>query len=199
MEKKSLFEQWMFEAPGDETTPDEPAATDQAPDIPPENTSSDTPPDLDMSDTSSDADLPADEGDDLPPDLEDGDFNMDEDMGEDIPEENPTADMHIDDKVSSILNLNLYQQYTALLSQVSVQINSINKNTDLLYAITKDTESILSALRKLEENMRLYVDNNFSNERYEKNLLFYNKCKNLNKFLNDKFDSIIHKGIKEST
>ena len=199
MENKSLFEKWMFEAPGDELPPDTPAANDQAPDVP-EDTSSDTPPDLDMSDTSAaEDDIAPEEGDDMPPDLDGEDFNMDDDMGVDIPEENPTADMHLDDKVSAILNLNLYQQYTTLLGQVSAEITSITNNVELLYAISEDIEGTLKALRKLEENMRLYIENNFSDERYEKNLLFYNKCKNLNKFLNDKFDSVIHKGIKQST
>ena len=197
MSDKSLFEQWMFEAPGDDPPPDEPVATETPPDVPDEPTTDDGPPDLNLDDAGGDDTPPVDDIEDGPPDLGEDDFGGD-DFG-DAPLDQDNNNMKIDDKVSSILNLNLYQSYVELLTQVSSQIASMKHNADLLYAITPDTDYVVKALRKLEENMRLYIDNVFTNERYEKNLLFYNKCKNLNKFLNDKFDSLIHKGIKEAT
>lgn len=198
MSNKSLFEQWLFEAPGDDPPPDEPEAATTAPDVP-EDPPADDPPDLDANDIGGADDAPPDDIDDGPPDLNEDDFGGD-DFGGDIGGSGQDVNnMGLDSKVSAILNLNLYQSYVELVSQVSSQLASIKHNADLLYAITPDTEQIVTALRKLEENLRLYIDNNFVDERYEKNLLFYNKCKNLNKFLNDKFDSLIHKGIKETT
>ena len=194
MDKRSLFERWMFEAPGDDPNTD--PAPETAPDIPEDPpTAPDDPPDLAVDDT---PDEPGDLGDepvdDGPPDLGEDTFD---DLGQDDMMQQGAQNMGLSDKVSSILNLNLYQYYTELLSQIGSNIASIKHNSDLLYSLSDEVEEIVNALKKLDENMRLYIDNNFTNERYEKNLLFYNKCKNLNKFLNDKFDSVIHKGIKE--
>lgn len=194
MNKMSLFERWMFEAPGDDP-PDAQLAEDTTPPEIPDDTPEEGPPDMDAGDDVGGDETPADDG---PPDLTDDTFDdagygdEGEEGGEDV------KDMGLDDKVSSVLNYNLYQSYLELLTEIRSTITSIKNNSDILYAISKDTEGIINALRKLDENMRLYIDNSFTHERYEKNLLFYNKCKNLAKLLNDKFDSIINQGLKGS-
>lgn len=193
MEQRSLFEQWMFEAPGDDPPVEETPAPDMPDEAPPMD---DTPPDMDVGDPADDTPMDVGGGDDLPPDLgNDDSFGDFEDLPADEEEKSPAG---LSDKVSSILNLNLYQSYMGLLSQLESNISSIKHNSDLLYSLNKDIELVVNDFKRLSENLRLYIDNSFTNERYEKNLLFYNKCKNLNKLLNDKFDSIVHKGIKES-
>lgn len=200
----SIFEQWMFEAPGDDVPPDDPSVmgdtqgTADAPAVP-DNPDATEPPDL--SDATPDdnegglaGDIPGDDG---PPDL----GGEGDDLGEgledlDTGEGGGEQPMGLDDKVSDILNANLYQSYLSLLNHINAQVSSIKNNADILYSISADVEEIYNALRKLDENIRLYIDNNFLGERYEKNILFYNKCKNLVKLLDEKFDSVIKKGIK---
>lgn len=188
----SLFEQWMFEAPEDEVPPDEAmeAPADDAGGDPPDI--SDDPPDISDDGGSVDVGDPPDIGDDGMDDYSDIGDNPDEGG-----EENSPKDMEVDEKLSAVLNVNLYQHYTELLGQIDAQLVSIKNNSDILYSISKDIGEVINSLKKLDENVRLYINNNFTNGRYEENLLFYNKCKNLYKLLNDKFDNLIHKGIKE--
>lgn len=193
MNARSLFEQWMFEAPGDDPPDAQLAEENTPPDVPEEVPDTD-PPDIEGGDDP-DTDMPADDG---PPDLSDDSFGDDDFGGTDEGSGDDVKDMGLDDKVSSVLNYNLYQSYLELLTQIRSTISSIKNNSDILYAISKDTEGVVNALRDLDENIRLYIDNSYTNERYEKNLLFYNKCKNLAKLLNDKFDAVIKKGLKES-
>jgi len=183
--ERSLFEKWMFEAPGDDPPVEE---TETPPDVPAD------PPAEDPPDINPDEEAPADDmGDDPPPDI--GDMDGSEETPE---EENPLNNKDIGEKLSSVLNANLYQSYLELLTQIDSQLTSIKNNSDLLYTLSNETADIVNSLRKLDENLRLYISNSFMNNRYEKNLLFYNKCKNLCKLLNDKFDIAIHKGIKET-
>lgn len=187
MAQLSLFEQWMFEAPGDDpnvapdSTPDAPAT-----EAPPDTSADNAPPDIGE-------DAPADDG---PPDISDDSFD-DGGLEDAPPEEDAAKNMNLSDKVSSILSAGLYQNYLELISQIGSQMASIKSNSDILYALTDDMEAIVNSLRKLDENIRLYIDTFYINKRYEENLLFYNKCKNLSRLINDKFDQAIHKGIKE--
>lgn len=192
MSNLSLFEQWMFEAPGDDPAPDVPSDT---PDVPADDApAANDPPDLGGGDDLG-GDMPDDGG---PPDLGgDDDFGGD-DFGDDniIPEEG-AEDMGLSEKISSILNLDLYQSYLELISQIGSQLSSIKNNWDLLYAITPDVENVSKRLKDLDENIRLYIDNYYLNEKYEKNRLFYNKCKNLANLINQDFNSMISKKAKE--
>ena len=66
----------------------------------------------------------------------------------------------------------------------------------MIYALSPEAPDIIGSLKKLDENIRLYLDNIFVNENYSRNLLFFDKCLNLLKLLNDAFDGSIQKGIK---
>lgn len=190
MSNMSLFEQWMFEAPGDDPAPDVPADT-AAPDVPADDAPSADPPDIGGDDM---GDAPADDG---PPDIGGDDFGGDDFGGDDniIPEEG-SGDMGLSEKISSILNMNLYQSYLELISQIGSQISSMKDNADLLYAITPKVDTVVKRLKDLEENIRLYIDNHYLNEKYEKNRLFYNKCKNLANLIDRDFNNMISKEIK---
>lgn len=108
---------------------------------------------------------------------------------------NTDGDLGIDDKVSAIMNMNLYQRFISLLTSIGSQITSIKNNSDVLYTLSEDSVDIVDSLKKLDENIRLYLKNTFINENYSKNLLFFNKCLNLLKLLNDVFDEKVRKGI----
>ena len=178
----------MFEAPGDD------------PEVAPDATQSEEPAEVADEPAADDNmndgvdDTPPDSG---PPDITDDSFD-DTGFDSDISEDDGAPEMKFGDKVSSILNAGLYQNYLELVSNISSQLSTIKTNSDILYAITDDMEIIIESLRKLEENIRIYIDTFYINKRYEENLLFYNKCKNLNRLINDKFDQAIHKGIKEA-
>lgn len=183
----SLFEQIILEAPGDDPPPDVPADTggDTPPDLPPEDTSSgesqsDAPPDID----------------DEPPDLEGGDdnqFGMEDFEGEGSGEE---ENLDLDEKISAVMNMNLYQRYLALLNNIGNQLSMIKNNSDMLYTLSNKSLSIIGSLKKLDENIRLYIKNYFLEKSYSENLLFFNKCINLLKLLNDIFEKEIRKGIR---
>lgn len=128
-----------------------------------------------------------------------GDFPEDETFDDDGAGEqddgNADGDLGIDDKVSAIMNMNLYQRFISLLTSIGSQITSIKNNSDVLYTLSEDSVDIVDSLKKLDENIRLYLKNTFINENYSKNLLFFNKCLNLLKLLNDVFDEKVRKGI----
>ena len=92
--------------------------------------------------------------------------------------------------------MNLYQRYLTLLNTNGSQLTMIKNNSDILFTLSKDSLSIVEKLKKLDENIRLYLKNSFLHENYSKNLLFFNKCLNLLKILNDIFDKEVRKGIK---
>lgn len=192
---KNIFEEFLFEAPGDEIPPDmvnigppdvpDGAENDEAPDLPDDNPSED----VDTGTLS----------DDEPPELPD-DFNDDE-LGDDLSDNFSNTDdqinnLGLDDKVSAIMNMNLYQRYLTLLNTIGRQLNMIKNNSDIIYSLSSDSLTIVEALTKLDENIRLYIKNSFINENYSKNLLFFNKCLNLLKLINDVFDRDVKKGIK---
>ena len=194
--KVNIFERFLFEAPGDEVPPD---MVDAPPEIP-EGAEDDTsPPDLpDEPDIDSGSETMSD---DSPPDMPDdlGDGFSEEDPSATTDEENPEdklKNLGLDEKISAIMNQNLYQRYLALLNNIGGQLTMIKNNSDILYTLSSDSLSIIESLKKLDDNIILYLKNSFINENYSKNLLFFNKCLNLLKLLNDVFDSDIKKGTK---
>lgn len=194
-----LFKQFLFEAPGDDPPPDlgeEPQSQDLNNGAPPE-----------LNDDSGDGDMdspPELGGDDMmmggddgaPPELgDDTGFGDDEGSGA---EQDPNQNMEVDEKISAIMNANLYQRFLSLLGDVTNQISAIKDNSDIIYSLAPDSSKTVSSLKKLEENINLYLNNYFATENYSKNLLFFNKCLNLLKLLNDAFDKNIQKGIRTS-
>ena len=129
----------------------------------------------------------------------DGEFSDDlyQDDGIEGEDSSPNnQNLGIDDKVSAIMNMNLYQRYLSLLNNIGNQLTMIKHNNDILYTLTDTIVDTTIALKKLDENIRLYLKNYFINENYSKNLLYFNKCLNLLKLLNDSFDANIKKSIK---
>ena len=178
----------FLEAPGD----DGEASTDAQPTDPPAD---DAPPDIpDDVGTESDNDAPPDMTDEDPSDDGLGDTGFDD--GQQQEEEDPNKTMKLDAKVSTVMNVNLYQRYLTLLNTINTQLSMIKNNGDMIYTLSDQTSSIIASLKKLDENVRLYMSNIFLEENYSRNLLFFNKCLNLLKLLNDSFDASIQKGIK---
>ena len=181
--------------------------------------SEDDPPDVD---TTGPPDLPAEDNDNSismddppdiggdsfddappPPDVDNdsggfGDDNTDDEFGDapDDGENNQGHNMKLNEKISAIMNQTLYQRFLKLLGKVSSEISQMKDNTDVLYAITTEFTDVIDRLTDLETNMRLYLKNYFINEKYEKNLLFFNECLNLLAVINKIFDESINKGIK---
>lgn len=193
----SLFERFLYEAPGDDPPADQP---DPAPDTPP---AEEAPPDIPDDDTPP-ADAPPDEA---PPDMDDGtdDFGQDDqedqapaepDMSGDVDNDN---EIGLDDKVSAIMNMNLYQRFLTLLTNIQTQMQLTKNNLDMFYVIAPDSIGIVKSLTSLDENIRIYLKEYFPRENYSKNLLFFNKSLNLLKLLNDSFNQAVHKGIKQSS
>ena len=159
------------------------------------------PPDFPPADVEEPPDLPVDEAPDLgdigeteaPPDINEDDEYMD-DVSNDQ-ENNNQENLELDEKISAIMNANLYQKYLSLLNAIGTQITTVKDKNDVLYTIASDSSQILTSLRKLDENIRIYVTNRFMRENYSKNLLFFNKCINLYKLLNDAFITSLKNGI----
>lgn len=199
------FSRWMFEA--DDAPPDINLGSDQGDDSPPpdigddlsnEQGSDDMPPDLNMDDTGGDFDDTSfgDEG------MDDAGFGEDESgEGDDSnnQEDNPD-NMNLPEKVSAIMNNQLYQRYLSMLNSVGTQISQMTDNGDVLFSLMKDGYSeLLNKFKKLDENIKLWMKNNFINSDYSKNLLFFNMCLNLQSLLNESFNKKIKKGVKEYT
>ena len=192
----SLFERYLIEAPEDEAAPD--ANMDVSTEDPPEAPIED-PPAIDGTTGDDNAgDFSADsDGTEDPPDM--GDFGTDDmDTGtEDDTSDGNSAPTGLDGKVSAIMNQTLYKRYLSLLTQIASQQTSIKNNSDILYTISADVAGIVKSLSRLEGNIRSYLKNTFADENYSRNLLFFNKAVNLFKLLDDSFDAMIRKGMKE--
>ena len=205
-DKLSLFDRVMFEAPGDETPPDIPSEGTSPPDTePPEiaGTDNDGPPDMQEEEGASPPDFDDGGGGGEPPDMggDLGDDQQDDQgFGDEQPaegdEQDPNQNLNFDEKISAIMNMNLYQRFLSLLNNIGGQLSMIKNNSDMLYTLSNDSLDIIESLKKLDENVRLYLTNYFLNENYSKNLLFFNKCLNLLKLLNNIFEKNIQKGIK---
>lgn len=190
MNKNSFFNKVMLEADGD----DAPSETN---DNSPPDINNEPPPDI-SEDNNSPPDISDGTEDNSPPDI---DFNEEEDdpgfEDEEQPEENDeNNNLGFDEKISAIMNMNLYQRFLSLLNTVGGQISMVKRNSDMLYTISNESLDILESLKKLDENIRLYLSNYFLDENFSKNLLFLNKCINLLKLLNTIFEKNIKKGIK---
>lgn len=190
MNKNSFFNKVMLEADGD----DAPSETN---DNSPPDINNEPPPDI-SEDNNSPPDISDGTEDNSPPDI---DFNEEEDdpgfEDEEQPEENDeNNNLGFDEKISAIMNMNLYQRFLSLLNTVGGQISMVKRNSDMLYTISNESLDILESLKKLDENIRLYLSNYFLDENFSKNLLFFNKCINLLKLLNTIFEKNIKKGIK---
>lgn len=198
----NIFEKFLFtEAPGDDPPDAGGEEASAAPDIPDDAAAQDGPPDL--PDTTDDTDVGDAAGDDGPPDIggaDDAGNDDFEDTGNYDGETNNNGEqqkeLKLDGKVSAIMNMNLYQRFLTLLNTINSQLSMIKNNSDMIYALSPEAPDIIGSLKKLDENIRLYLDNIFVNENYSRNLLFFDKCLNLLKLLNDAFDGSIQKGIK---
>lgn len=200
MNDLDFFTQFLYEAPGDDPPPDagDNMSTEvedpSPPDMASEDMGFDSPPDIGGDDMGMD-----DMGggfDDSPPDMGEEGFGSEEGDGQTA--EDPNEAMQLDDKVSAIMNQRLYQKYLSLINRISNEISQIKNNNDILYSISPDSLDIIESLNKLDENIHLYLKNNFMNEDYSKNLLFFNKCINLWPLLNKVFDKKIKSGIRNS-
>lgn len=195
--ESNIFERFLFEAPEDDIPPD---MVDNGPPDVPDGAENDEPPDLPEDNLGGDDTGVSDDMPDMPDEFGEEDFN-DEGMSDDMPDEDGSNDnnlqnLGLDDKISAIMNMNLYQRFLTLLNTIGNQLTMIKNNSDILYTLSNDSLDTVESLKKLDENIRLYLKNSFLNENYSKNLLFFNKCLNLLKLLNDVFESNINKGIK---
>ena len=203
-DKLSLFDKIMFEAPG-EDPPDIPAGGSPPPDNSPPDMNEDIsdPPDLHGDEGGSPPDIDNGLDPNGPPDMGGDEFadgdqegqGFDDGTGEDN-EEDPNQNFSFDEKISGIMNIRLYQRFLSLLNNIGGQLSMIKSNSDMLYTLSNDSLNIIESLKKLDENVRLYLTNYFLNENYSKNLLFFNKCLNLLELLNIIFEKNIQKGIK---
>jgi len=186
MNKEDMYK-FLFEAPGDEDEPTTDAPAEDAP-------TDEAPPDMNTTDEGgTDVDVTDDPGDNGPPDIDMGNDDFDSDFSSD---EGSTENISVPEKISAILNVNLYKNFMKLISDIGTQLNTIKHNIDMFNALTPTTSDTVDQFHKLDENVRLYMTTKFRDERYENNQLFYDKCKTLYQFLNEKFGKEINKGIK---
>ena len=188
MRDRNLFEKYMFEAD------DDPPA-DLQPEAPSSSPPDSEPPDLGSS-TPENQTGGAETPDEAPPDDLGGDEGFPPDQGEGG-EEGKEEELGLDDKISAIMNNSLYQQCLSLLNEIGSQVSSIKNNSDIFQVLSSEVIEIITHLKKLDENIRIYLDRSFISENYSKNLLFYNKCLNLFKLLNDSFEKQVQKGIRK--
>ena len=123
----------------------------------------------------------------------DTDFGSDDSSGGDNEEKEEPS---FGEKISNVLNSKLYQRYLSLLNRVENQILAIKNNLDIFNIIYRDSAEPIEILKKLSENIRIYLNEFFLKENYSKNLLFFNKCINLYKLLNDQIIKLM-KRIKD--
>lgn len=168
----NLFEQVLLEAEGDE-----------APDIP-ELPADDSPPDI----AEDVPDITYDQTDDDPPDIVDGEFeDINLDTGDTTAEKESIEDLDINEKISAVMNSNLYQKFLSLITVISDHISIIKDHRDEIYSSAPKTLGMEESLKRLRENINLYLANNFINNNYSSNLLFFNKCSNLLNLLDMNF------------
>lgn len=182
-----------MESDADTSRPEEsvPANTDSPPDIPEDTDNVGDAPDI-PDDTDAPPDIP-DNTDDVSTD----DSGFEDFSGSDEGNSKNSVE-GLDEKISAIMNMNLYQQYISLLNTIQKEIGMLKNNSDVLNSISIDVNTTIEGMKKLEENIRLYIKNNYINENYSKNLLFFNKCLNLLKLINDSFDKKINIELKDA-
>lgn len=189
--------------------PDAAMAADNSPppDVPEDNGGGTAPDDMpDMGDDGGsppdfggDDTLMDDGGDGSPPDFGDdeGGFGDEDGATDEEGGEDQKEPMDLDDKVSAIMNANLYTRFLTMLTNIEAQMSQMKSNADIVYTLSPDASEMYNKYKQLDDNIRLYLNNSFIDENYSKNLLFFNKCLNLLKLLNDSFSSYVNKGIRE--
>lgn len=125
----------------------------------------------------------------------DTDFGGDS-SGEDSGDGDESKEPSFGEKISNVLNSKLYQRYLSLLNRIENEILSIKNNSDIFNIICKQSYESIEILKKLSENIRIYLNEFFLKENYSKNLLFFNKCINLYKLTNDQIIKLM-KHIKD--
>ena len=189
-EDLDLFKKFLYEAPGDDPPDVATTSNDQTdpPPVPDEGADDSGPPEIN--------DNP-DDIDTGPPEIND-DVGTDDTFGEDpmATDEEQQPELELNEKISAIMNMNLYQRYLELLSNINSEISQMKDNSDMLYAITPSSVEMVANLSKLDENINMYINHYFMNNDYSKNLLFFNKCLNLLALLNKSFDDDVKKGVK---
>lgn len=150
---------------------------------------------------------PPDMGEDVESDFggDSGDFGGGDDFGSDFGddsggdssgEEGDDKEPSFGEKISNVLNSKLYQRYLSLLNRVENEILSIKNNLDVFNIICQKSAESVEVLKKLSENIRIYLNEFFLKENYSKNLLFFNKCINLYKLTNDRIVKLM-KNVKD--
>ena len=189
--------------------PDAAMAADNSPppDVPEDNGGGTAPDDMpDMGDDTGgppdfggDAESMDDGGDGSPPDFGDdeGGFGDEDGATDEEGGEDQKEPMDLDDKVSAIMNANLYTRFLTMLTNIEAQMSQMKSNADIVYTLSPDASDMYNKYKQLDDNIRLYLNNSFIDENYSKNLLFFNKCLNLLKLLNDSFSLYVNKGIRE--
>lgn len=189
--------------------PDAAMAADNSPppDVPEDNGGGTAPDDMpDMGDDAGsppdfggDDTLMDDGGDGSPPDFGDdeGGFGDEDGATDEEGGEDQKEPMDLDDKVSAIMNANLYTRFLTMLTNIEAQMSQMKSNADIVYTLSPDASEMYNKYKQLDDNIRLYLNNSFIDENYSKNLLFFNKCLNLLKLLNDSFSLYVNKGIRE--
>lgn len=176
----NIFDQLVFrEAPGDEPEPAD--STDTGP------------PDLPADDSGGAPPIEGDEPPDIP---EIDDFDPDN-PGSEMADDGTDGDgapLEISEKISVVMNYQLYQRFLTLSNTVANQLSTIRSNNDLIHSVSPKALAVIEPLGKLGDNIRLYLTNNFLDNNYSRNLLFYNKCLNLMKLLEDIFARELGRG-----
>ena len=137
--------------------------------------------------------------DDMPPGMDDfggDDSSGDTSSGGGGEDDGNKKEPTFAEKISNILNSKLYQRFISLLNRIENQLLSIKNNFDIFNIICSESTDHIDILKKLSENIRLYINEYFINESYSKNLLFFNKCLNLYKLTNDELIKVVKHGIK---
>ena len=146
--ESNIFERFLFEAPEDDIPPD---MVDNGPPDVPDGAENDEPPDLPEDDLGGDDAGVSDDMPDMPDEFGEEDFN-DEGMSEDMPDEgesngNNLQNLGLDDKISAIMNMNLYQRFLTLLNTIGNQLTMIKNNSDILYTLSIDKTFQLFSVR----------------------------------------------------
>ena len=149
----------------------------------------------DAPDTADAPDLSMDDSQDAVGDAPELDMDETYDANEQDESQEQQQELELDEKISTVMNMNLYKRYLSLLNGIGAQISTIKSKNDMLQSLSPESTSITSSLNQLDENIRLYITNHFMDEKYSKNLLFFNKCLNLYKLLNDVFVKNVKSGI----
>lgn len=188
----------VFTEEGEDTPPPDDAGGDPGP--PPDLSATEDPPSLDgagldssenMGDTSGGMDDMGG-GDDFG---SSDDMGMDDNSSDDGSGEGEKKELSVGEKISNVLNGKLYQRYLALLNRIENQILTIKNNLDIFNILFENDNSIINILKKLSENIRIYINEKFIKENYSNNKLFFNKCINLYKMTNDELVKLMKRNI----